>query len=181
MQFYAPLVDATEDHYDLPEGSLGGLIDSESTWDPYAVSFTGAAGLGQLTAKTARSLGLTVPDGVAEEYNHWRYHDTTIQYVEEHRSCPSGLVSGDERFDPRESIRGTASYLDGLLERSELHGAIRSYKGVDRSHSRAEEFIRRFEDRRAAYSETVEEDSMYRAEYAKHRLWLDQNSENGGS
>jgi hypothetical protein len=95
-----------------------------------------------------------------------------MSYVEANRDCPRSLVQDDERFEPKRSIRAAASYFDSLYERGTLESAIRDYKGFGPSHQKAALFQDRFEQGRSWYESVVEEDSMYRAEYAKHRLWL---------
>jgi soluble lytic murein transglycosylase-like protein len=55
---YLPHVYAAEAQYGLPTGLLDALIWTESRYNPFAVSGTGAAGLGQLMPKTARELGV---------------------------------------------------------------------------------------------------------------------------
>jgi soluble lytic murein transglycosylase-like protein len=43
--------------YNIPEGIFFGLIEFESGWNPYAVSYKGAIGLTQVLPATAKSLG----------------------------------------------------------------------------------------------------------------------------
>jgi hypothetical protein len=56
---YRAYVLAAATQYALNPGLLAGLIETESSWNPNAVSSTGAVGLTQLEPATAKSLGVT--------------------------------------------------------------------------------------------------------------------------
>lgn len=60
------LIEAKAKKYNLDPNLLAGLIRQESNYNPYAVSWCGAMGLGQLMPETARSLGVKDPFNAAQ-------------------------------------------------------------------------------------------------------------------
>lgn len=74
------------------------FVKTESSFNPKAVSWVGAAGLTQLMPATARELGLKVP----------KYRD---------RKKPKVDSQVDERFDPRKNLEAGVKYLSQMLKR----------------------------------------------------------------
>ena len=74
------------------------LVHVESTFNPLAVSPTGAGGLMQMMPGTARELGLKVP-----------------QYKDKRNPTRDGNV--DERFEPRKNLHAGLNYLKMLLDK----------------------------------------------------------------
>ena len=94
---------ATE--FQIPVEYLMALIKMESSFQPSAISKSGAVGLGQLMAPTARDLGLKVPE----------YHDPL---------SPTINPKVDERFDARRNLEASAKYLRQMLNRYEGNYAL---------------------------------------------------------
>jgi hypothetical protein len=78
-----PLIEKAEKEHHLPAGLLQALMQVESELEPHRISPTGAMGMGQLIASTARRLGVDDPfdtsaavDGsaryLAQQYVHFR-------------------------------------------------------------------------------------------------------------
>ena len=84
--------------YGIELDLLLALIKRESTFNPKAISPTGAVGLMQLVPATARGLGLKVPS-----------------YENVRKPTPNPSV--DERFDPLKNLEAGVKYLDEMLER----------------------------------------------------------------
>jgi soluble lytic murein transglycosylase-like protein len=55
---YAPLVQQAADKHGVPANILSAMLQSESNWDPNAVSPAGAQGLGQFMPGTAEGMGI---------------------------------------------------------------------------------------------------------------------------
>jgi len=84
--------------YQLPVEYLVALVKTESSFISNAISASGAVGLGQLMAPTARDLGLRVPD----------YNDSIFPNVD---------PQIDQRFDARKNLEASAKYLQQMLNR----------------------------------------------------------------
>lgn len=160
-RFYAPLIDATEAHWDVPDNLLGGLLLSESDLKPFAVSPTGAAGLAQFTARTARSLGAKTFSMPGNKFNHSSYGPQTQDSVDKYKTFPSRLARRDERFDPTKAIPMAAQYLSRRLHRARrstpdqyqtIEKAVSGYKGVPDDHPRRNEFLQTLSERRERYA-----------------------------
>jgi hypothetical protein len=56
--YYQPFIDAAADENGIPRGIFTSLVDAESSFNPSAISPTGAVGLTQLMPSTAAELGV---------------------------------------------------------------------------------------------------------------------------
>jgi hypothetical protein len=84
--------------YGIELDLLLALVKRESTFNPKAISPTGAVGLMQLVPATARGLGLKVP-----------------AYKNVRKPTPDPNI--DERFHPAKNLEAGVKYLDEMLER----------------------------------------------------------------
>ena len=84
--------------YDIEVELLLALVKRESTFNPKAISRTGAVGLMQLVPATARDLGLKVPS-----------------YENVKKPTPNPSV--DERFHPLKNLEAGVKYLHQMLEK----------------------------------------------------------------
>ena len=76
-QPYAQQIDIAASSYDIPPAILAGLLETESSWNPAAISRVGARGLAQFMPATAAEMGVTNPndpmqaiDGAAKYLRH---------------------------------------------------------------------------------------------------------------
>lgn len=86
------------ERYDIEVELLLALVNRESTFNPKAISPTGAVGLLQLIPLTARGLGLKVPS-----------------YQNVRKPTPNPSV--DERFHPLKNLEAGVKYLHQMFER----------------------------------------------------------------
>lgn len=75
------LVARAADRRRVPRGVLLGLVERESSWDPAAKSPTGATGMLQFTAATARDFGLVVRPGRDDRLDPVRSADAGARYL----------------------------------------------------------------------------------------------------
>lgn len=77
IQKYKHLIQAKAKKYGLDPNLLASLVRQESNFNPYAVSYCGAMGLGQLMPETARYLGVKDP------FNASQNLDAAAKYLKE--------------------------------------------------------------------------------------------------
>src|SRR3990167_6996748 len=129
-QQYINLTDITrnlEVAYHLPNGLIAGLIEKESSWQNYAISEVGAAGLMQLMAKTAEEAGLKVWT-YNGKYEGSEYSRELKNIVKKHQDDAKFLQSLDDRFNPFLAIPSGTCYLVSLRDRFQnLETALSAY------------------------------------------------------
>ena len=112
--------------YDFKPEEMAATFDTESEWNTYAISPSGAAGIPQLMPQTAHDLGLR-PIFKYNEFieNERRYSDGKITRNERDRfrnDYADELISLrdkrlDARFNPRKSIPAGANYYNELRKK----------------------------------------------------------------
>jgi len=103
---YKHLIEAKAKKYNLDPNLLAGLIRQESNFNPYAVSYCGAMGLGQLMPETARYLGVKDP------FNASQNLDAAAKYLKEQLNTFGGSVD-----------KALAAYNAGP-------GAVKRFRGI---------------------------------------------------
>jgi len=103
---YKHLIETKAKKYGLDPNLLAGLIRQESNFNPYAVSYAGAMGLGQLMPETARYLGVKDP------FNASQNLDAAAKYLKEQLDTFGGNVN-----------KGLAAYNAGP-------GAVKRFRGI---------------------------------------------------
>lgn len=103
---YRHLIEAKAKKHGLDPNLLAGLIRQESNFNPYAVSYCGAMGLGQLMPETARYLGVTDP------FNASQNLDAAAKYLKEQLNTFGGNVN-----------KALAAYNAGP-------GAVKRFRGI---------------------------------------------------
>ena len=67
-QPYAQQIDIAASSYNIPPAILAGLLETESSWNPAAISRVGAQGLAQFMPATAAEMGITNPNDPDASY-----------------------------------------------------------------------------------------------------------------
>ena len=62
---YGNAIQSAAQKHGIDPSILAGLIETESSWDPAAISPSGARGLGQFMPATAREFGVDVNDPIS--------------------------------------------------------------------------------------------------------------------
>lgn len=117
---YQPIIEAKAKKYGIDPNLLSSLIRQESNFNPYAVSWCGAMGLGQLMPETARYLGVKDPFNAAQNL------DGAAKYLSEQLKTFGGSV--DKALAAYNAGPGAVSKYNGIPPYRETQNYVRAIK-----------------------------------------------------
>jgi hypothetical protein len=128
------VVQSAADEYGIDATILAGLIDAESTWDPYARSGVGAKGLGQFMDDTAAEHGVNVNDPVSSIQGAARYLRYLIDYfdgdVKKAIYAYNGGMGNIRYYNgPIPGNRENQEYYDKVIQKSKKYRR-KAYRGL---------------------------------------------------
>jgi soluble lytic murein transglycosylase-like protein len=126
------LIESKAQKYNLDPNLLAGLVKQESNFNPYAVSWCGAMGLGQLMPETARALGVKDPFNAAQNL------DGAAKYLRQMMDSFGGNV--DKALAAYNAGPGAVIKHGGVPPFSETQNYVKVIKGNRASIAKADYF-----------------------------------------
>jgi hypothetical protein len=128
--------------YDIDLFLIAAMIEQESTWNPKALSPSGAVGLIQLMPYTAKDLGLN------KEGPNYKCKTVSGYTICDCNSKATGLCDfkNDERFDPNKNVNAGVKYITDIIKQLDKSKKVDpTFENIVASYNAGPKAVIRFE------------------------------------